>query len=133
MTESRCSVCCVVITTRPLQTASRGPPTDHQLQPFKALFTAARISSTVIAPFWFLSPASQAETGAFSKAILTITSSSLTVTAPSPPQSPTQLGFDVGVADGVGVSVPSTVPVVVGCPVGVAVCVGGGTPPVGVG
>ena len=65
--------------------------------------------------------------------MLTITSNSLTVTSPSPPQSPTQVGSGVGVAEGVAVSVPNSVPVGVSGTVGVAVRVVGGTPPVCVG
>ena len=72
--------------------------------PLNALFTAVRISPTVICPSWLASPASQAETGETSSAIFTMVSNSSTVTWPSPSQSPTQTpGAAVGVMVGVAV------------------------------
>src|SRR5579862_2223096 len=56
----------------------------------RALLVAATISSIVMSPLLSASPAVQLETGSASNATLTMITSSLTVTAPSPLQSPTQ-------------------------------------------
>jgi hypothetical protein len=57
-------------------------------QPLSALFTAVRISSTVIWPSSLISPMSQSDTGALPRAMFTIVSSSSTVTCSSLLQSP---------------------------------------------
>src|SRR5262245_11715012 len=67
--------------------------------PFRALFTAVRISSMVIWLSLFASPTLQVLMSAFPSAILTSVSSSSTVTGPSWLQSPTHapaIGVDVG-------------------------------------
>ena len=72
------------------------------------MLTAVRISSMVIWPSRFASPAKQVSTLAFPRAILTIVTISLTVTCPLLLQSPTQ-----GIAVGDGVSVAARVAVAV--------------------
>jgi hypothetical protein len=49
-------------------------------QPFSALFTAVRISSTEICPSWFASPTLHTPTSVFSRAMFTIVRISSTVT-----------------------------------------------------
>ena len=121
-------------------------------QPVSALFTAARISSMVMFPSWFVSPGLQAETLMLAREMLTIVRISSIVTVPVPLQSPTHVpedtvfvGVSVAVAEGGGVGVTVcvlvgvlggvfvTVAVVVGVPVVVGVSVGVAVGMVGVG
>ncbi|HUO37338.1 MAG TPA: hypothetical protein VMU34_05605, partial [Mycobacterium sp.] len=72
-------------------------PAEH---PLCTLFTAFRISSTVICPSRLAWPSSQLVIASFPRAMSTIVRRSLTVTCPPPVQSPMQ-----GSAVGVGCSV----------------------------
>jgi hypothetical protein len=92
-----------------------GDQPDEQL--FRALFTAVRISSTVICPSALASPAPQAEMSVLPSAILTMVRISSTVTEWLLLQSPTQRGGD-GVR--VGVKIGVLVDSVVGVDVGVS-------------
>lgn len=76
----------------------------HAGQPLNALLTAAMISSIVIVPSPFWSPARQGATDEFSRSTFTIVISSSTVTCLLPSQSPTHAGALVGVGDGTTVS-----------------------------
>lgn len=53
-------------------------------QPLRLLPMAVMISSTVIEPSWFASPAEQALTGVVSNATFTIVTRSVTITSPEP-------------------------------------------------
>lgn len=85
--------------------------------PFRALFTAVTISSTVICKSWLAFPLSHIVSGALPSAMFTSVRSSSTVTRRSVLQSPTHtVGAGVGVTVGVlvGVRVPALVTVAVG-------------------
>src|SRR5438552_2231364 len=70
-------------------------------QPFRALFTARRISWIVAVPLRSASAAGHADSGRCSRAILIMITSSSIVTSPELSQSPTQSGAGaVGVALG---------------------------------
>jgi hypothetical protein len=71
-------------------------------QPFRALFTAVRISSIVISLSLLASPAGHAESCAFCRAISTMVTMSVTVTFPLLLQSPVHCA-GLGVGEGVGV------------------------------
>ncbi len=90
--------------------------------PFKALFTATRISSTVTWPVPFGTPAEQSLVGVLPSAMFTSVRISSTVTFPSPLQSPTQR---IGVGLGVAVSPGGGELVAVATMVGVLVGTGG--------
>ena len=87
-------------------------------QPFRALLIAVRISSMVMSPSRFTSPARHSETSALPRATLTSVRTSSIVTWVLPSQSPAH-AFAV-----VGVSVGEAVAVLCGLGLGVAVGVG---------